>query len=152
MRPSPPLFSFQKQPSSPEKLFSKIATLKLRKIPLETPTMDFFFGCRVQNFISTEIELLPLELWSSYFSKYLEMIVVTKSSRRGRSIKKVVLKNFIIFIEKLCWIIFLIKLQAHFSCNSIKNRLQYCCFPVNITKFLRAPILETSDGCFSKFK
>ena len=29
--------------SSPKKLFSKVAVLKFRKIPLETPTVDFLF-------------------------------------------------------------------------------------------------------------
>ena len=34
-------------------------------------------------------------------------------------------------------------------CNVIKKSLQHRCFPVNITKFLRTPILRKSaDGCF----
>ena len=32
--------------SSPPKLFSKVTVLKLRKIPLETPAVDFCFSCR----------------------------------------------------------------------------------------------------------
>ena len=49
--------------------------------------------------------------------------------------KKAVLKNFEIFTWKhLCWSLFLIKF--------IKKRLQHSCSTVNITKFLRAPILE----------
>ena len=32
--------------SSPPKLFSKVAVLKLCKIPLETPAVDFCFSCR----------------------------------------------------------------------------------------------------------
>ena len=35
------------------------------------------------------------------------------------------------------------------TCNFIKKRLQHRCFPVNITKFLRAAFLQnTSGGCF----
>ena len=32
--------------SSPQKLFSKAAVLKLRKFSLETPAVDFCFSCR----------------------------------------------------------------------------------------------------------
>ena len=46
--------------------------------------------------------------------------------------KKAVLKYFAIFTGKhLCW-----------SLKFIKMRLQHRCFPVNIAKFLRAPILK----------
>ena len=48
---------------------------------------------------------------------------------------KAVLKNLAIFAGKrLCWSPFLIKF--------IKKRLQHRCFPVNISKILRAPILK----------
>ena len=51
-----------------------------------------------------------------------------------------VLKNFAIFTEKhLYCSLFLMKLKA---CNFIKKRLQQKCFPVNIAKFLRTPILK----------
>ena len=56
------------------------------------------------------------------------------------SVKKVVLKNFAIFTEKhLCCSLFLICLKA---CNFIKKTLQHRCFPMNIAKFLRTPILR----------
>ena len=59
-----------------------------------------------------------------------------------------VLKNFVNSTGKhLCRSLFLIKLQT--SCNSIKRRLQYRCFPVKFVKFLKAPFLEKrSSGCF----
>ena len=58
--------------------------------------------------------------------------------------KKAVLKNFSIFTGKhLCWSLFSIKLQAcNFIYIFIKKRLRYRCFPVNITNFLRPPILK----------
>ena len=57
-----------------------------------------------------------------------------KSSHRRCSIKKAVLKNFGIFIEKhLCWSLFI---------SFIKKRLQQRCFTV--TKFLRT----SAYGCF----
>ena len=43
--------------AAPEKLFSKVAVLKFRKIPWKTPVVDFCFSCRAQTFIFTEIEL-----------------------------------------------------------------------------------------------
>ena len=52
--------------------------------------------------------------------------------------KKGVLKNFAIFTRKhLCWSLF-----GVFGVNFIKKRLQRRYFPVNITKFLRTPILK----------
>ena len=57
--------------------------------------------------------------------------------------KKAVLKNFTIFTEKhLCWSLFLNKNAGLQSWNFIKKRLQHRFFPVNIAKFLRAPVLE----------
>ena len=56
-----------------------------------------------------------------------------KSSRRRYSIKKTVLE---ISQYHLRWSLFLIKLQAY------KKRLQHRCFPVNIARVLRTPILK----------
>ena len=44
--------------------------------------------------------------------------------------KKPAPKNFAIFTKK------------HHACNFIEKRLQHRCFPVNIAKFLRTPILK----------
>ena len=53
-----------------------------------------------------------------------------KSSHRNCSIKKAVLKNFAISIEKhLIWSLFFIKLQTFRSATLIKKRLQHRCFP-----------------------
>ena len=61
------------------------------------------------------------------------MRVKYKSSNRRYSIKKTVLKNFAIFTGRhLCWSLFLIKLMD----------FRHRCFPVNIAKFLRTPILK----------
>ena len=49
-----------------------------------------------------------------------------------------VFKNFAILTGKhQCRSLFLIKLQAWRSAALLKMRLHYCCFSVNITKFLR---------------
>ena len=57
--------------------------------------------------------------------------------------KKVVLKNFAIFTGKhLCWSFFWIELQTWRSLNFINKRLYHKCFPVNIAKILRTPILK----------
>ena len=53
--------------------------------------------------------------------------------------EKVTLKNFTIFTGiYLCWSLFLK------TCNFIKKRLQHKCFPVNIAKFSRTPILKNN--------
>ena len=57
--------------------------------------------------------------------------------------EKYVLKNFAILTEKHeCWCFFLIKLQFVRPVTLIKKGLQHRCFPVNIAKFLRTPILK----------
>ena len=61
------------------------------------------------------------------------------------SIKKGVLKNFAIFTGKhLCRSLFL----SFKAWNFIKKRLQHRCFPLNIDKFLRKPILK--DSCLRR--
>ena len=59
-----------------------------------------------------------------------------RSSHRKCSIKKAVLKNFVIFTgtESL-----LIKFEA---CKFIKKRLQHWCFTLHVRKFLKTPILR----------
>ena len=74
--------------------------------------------------------------------------VATRSYKKG-SIKKAVLKNFSTFIAKhLSWSLLLIKLQV-FRPETLLKRLQHRCFPVNIAKFLRKPILQSiCEDCF----
>ena len=57
-----------------------------------------------------------------------------RSSHQRNSIKQVVLKHFAIFTGK--------QLKVY---NFIKKRLQHRCFPENIAKFLRAPILKNKS-------
>ena len=54
-----------------------------------------------------------------------------RSSHRRCSIKKAALKSFAVFTGK-----------HQKACNFIKKRLQHNCFPVNIGKFLKTPILK----------
>ena len=66
-------------------------------------------------------------------------------SSHQRYFKKAVLKYFGIFTGKhLCWSLILIKLRAckFKACTFIKKRLQHSCSPVNISKFLKTPILK----------
>ena len=65
-------------------------------------------------------------------------VACSRSSHQRCSRKIAVLKNFATFTGK--------HLQA---CNFIKKRLQHRCFPVNIAKFLRRPILKNiyNNGC-----
>ena len=53
--------------------------------------------------------------------------------------------------QHLCWCLFLIKLQAFRSATPLK-KTQHRCFPVEFTKFLRAPFSQnTLSGCFCIF-
>ena len=68
---------------------------------------------------------------------------IFRSSHRRRSIKKAILKHFVIFTGKhLCWGLFFNKVAGHQACNFIKKRLQHRYFLVNIRKFIRTPILK----------
>ena len=59
------------------------------------------------------------------------------------SIKKAVLKDLTIITGKhLCWSLFLNKNAGLQSWNFIKKRFQHRCFPVNIAKFSRTPVLK----------
>ena len=65
------------------------------------------------------------------FWKYNVKQNICRSRHRRCSIKKLLLKIFAIFTGK------------HLKpCNFVKKRLQHKYFPVNIAKFLRAPILK----------
>ena len=59
-------------------------------------------------------------------------------------VKKGVLKNFTMLTGKhLCWSLFSLNAPAWvFRSEVLKKRLQHSCFPVNIVKFLKNPILK----------
>ena len=66
---------------------------------------------------------------------------ITRSSRSQMFFKIDFLRNFAIFTEKHLRVsLFLIKQ----TCNFIKKRFQYKCFPVNIAKFLRTTFSITN--------
>ena len=57
--------------------------------------------------------------------------------------KRAVFINLVIFIGKhLCWSVFFNEDGSLQSCDFIEKRLQHRCFPVNIVKFLRTPVLK----------
>ena len=57
--------------------------------------------------------------------------------------KRYSFKKFAVFIGKhLCWSLFFNIIAVLKVCNLIKKQLQHRCFPVNITKFSRTPILK----------
>ena len=86
------------------------------------------------------ILLYIAKMVTSIMKETIVMIVIVttvRSSRLEVFCKKGVLNNFSKFTGKhLCWSLFLI------ACNVIKKRLQHRWFPMNIAKFLRAPILK----------
>ena len=53
--------------------------------------------------------------------------------------KKTALQNFAVFTGEF----FLNKVAVLQACNFVKKRLQHRCFPVDIAKFLRTPILKS---------
>ena len=68
---------------------------------------------------------------------------IFRSSHRRCSIKKAILKHFVIFTRKhLCWGVFFNEVAGHQNCNCIKKRLQHRYFLAYIRKFVRRPILK----------
>ena len=67
--------------------------------------------------------------------------------------KKAALKTFVIFRGKnLCWSLFFNKSAVSQSWNFIKKWLQHRCFPVNIAKFLRTPVVKNiCERMFNRF-
>ena len=68
---------------------------------------------------------------------------IFRSSHRRCSIKKAILKHFVIFTGKhLCRGLLFNKVASHHACNFTKKRLQHRYYLVNIGKFTRRPILK----------
>ena len=67
--------------------------------------------------------------------------------------KKVALKKFAIFTgTHLYWSPIFNKNADLLSSNLIKKRIQHSCFPLNIAKFLRTPILKNvCERLFERF-
>ena len=66
-----------------------------------------------------------------------------RNSRSQMFFKIGVLKNFAVFIGKhLCWSLFFNRVADFRPATILKKRLEHKCFPVNIAKFLRTPILK----------
>ena len=71
-----------------------------------------------------------------------------RSSQRGCSMKKYVLKNLAKFAEKhLRSSLFFNKVAGLMPATLLKKRLQHRCFPVNFAKFLRTPFLQNTSRC-----
>ena len=79
--------------------------------------------------------------------------ILKKDNKQDLSYKKVVLKNLAIFTGKqLSGSLFFPKNTGLLAFNFVKKRLLQGCFPVNITKFLRTPILKNNcERLFESF-
>ena len=111
-----------------------------------TVTSIYVVSClHLLNNIFTNLSPLSI-LLCKYFSS-LEILrnysTIFRSSHRSCSIKKAILKYFVIFTGKhLCRDLFLNKVAGHQACDFIKKRLQQRYFLANIGKFIRRPILK----------
>ena len=78
-----------------------------------------------------------INLLYKYFS------TIFRSSHRKCSIKKAILKHFVIFtVKHLCWGLFSNKVASYQACNFIKKILKHRYFLVNIWKFIRTHNLK----------
>ena len=87
--------------------------------------------------------MLSLKFWSSYFSKYFQLIVATKSNHQRYSINKAIPKFCNVQRKTPA-------LESLFNkvATSLRRDSNTSVFSVGITNFLRTPILKTSaNGC-----
>ena len=83
------------------------------------------------------------QIWITYHQMKFGKGIISRSS-----IKKLYLK----IVKQLCWSLFLNKNADLQSWNFIKKRLQHRCFPVNIAKSLRTPVLKNiCERLFERF-
>ena len=88
------------------------------------------------KFFRTNISQVELEILRNSST-------IFRSSHRRCSIKKAILKHFVIFTGKhLCRGLFFNKVAGHQACNFIKKRLQHRYYLANIRKFIRRTILK----------
>ena len=88
------------------------------------------------KFFCTNISQVELEILRNSST-------IFRSSHRRCSIKKAILKHFVIFTGKhLCWGLFFNKVAGYQASNFIKKRPQQRYFLANIRKFIRRPILK----------
>ena len=111
-----------------------------------TVTSIYVISClHLLHNIFTNLSPLWILLYK-YFSSW-EILrnysTIFRSSHRRCSIKKTILKHFVIFTGKhLCRGLFFNKDAGHQACNFIKKRPQHRYFLANIGKFIRRPILN----------
>ena len=68
---------------------------------------------------------------------------ILRSSHRRCSIKKPILKHFVIItVKHLCRSLFFNKVAGHQACNFIKKRLQHRYFLANISEFYKKNFLK----------
>ena len=111
-----------------------------------TVTSIYVISClHLLHNIFTNLSPLWILLYK-YFSSW-EILrnysTIFRSSHQRCSIKKAILKHFVIFTGKrLCRGLFFNKVAGHQACNFIKKRLQHRYFLANIGKFIRRLILK----------
>ena len=119
-----------------------------------TVTSIYVISClHLLHNIFTNLSPLWILLYK-YFSSW-EILrnysTIFRSSHWRCSIKKAILKHFVIFTGKhLCRGLFFNKVAGHQACNFIKRRLQHRYFFANIRIFIRRPILfwtTLANGC-----
>ena len=111
-----------------------------------TVTSIYVISClHLTHNIFTNVSPLWILLYKYFWSWEIlrNYSTIFRSSHRRCSIKKAILKYFVIFTGKhLCRDLFLNKVAGHQACDFIKKRLQQRYFLANIGKFIRRPILK----------
>ena len=128
---------------------------------LSLPCSLFTTACASLAFLAAEFfQFFKRHKWS--FMKYIVSLflfenglksweilrkysTIFRTSHQRCSIKKAILKHFVIFTGKhLSRGLFFNKVSDHQACNFIKKKLQHRYFLANIEKFIRRPTLKNS--------
>ena len=111
-----------------------------------TVTSIYVISClHLLHNIFTNLSPLWILLYK-YFSSWKILrnySTIFRSSHQKCSIKKAILKHFVIFTGKhLCMGLLFNKVAGHQTCSFIKKRVQHRYYLANIRKFIRRPILK----------
>ena len=123
-------------------IFYRVALLKMRSTFLKNKFEGVYFclnsGCRPQMFSIALPKFISQSTFLQLVLLLFFFLVRDRSSHRRCSVKKGILRNFVILTGKhLC--------RSPWPEALLKKKLLHRCFPVNFVKFLRTSILQNTS-------
>ena len=90
---------------------------------------------------------LSIFLFRIFFFKQVNIcgVAIYRSNHRRCSVKKIFLEDSQNSQENICASLFFNKVNARRPATLLKKSLWHRCFPVNFTKFLKTPVLQSTS-------